>query len=131
MGRAVSPVTSYVAFEPGTRPSTIGLERMGLGGLGTSGFGAGGGSMGGSVRTPPDPMLLVAAAAQRCVDRLHPPTGWSVRLTMESTFDEVVDVIVDDGSSSPLVTCLTDAVWAAELTDDFDLERETFTLTFH
>lgn len=130
MGRAVSPVTSYVAFEPGTRPSTIGLERFGVGGLGSVGYGSGGGSLGTRMRTPPDPMPLVAAAAQRCVERLHPPAGWSVRLTMESTYDEVVDVVVDDGSSSPLVTCLTDAVWAANLTDDFDLERETFTLTF-
>src|SRR5262249_40610652 len=29
MGRAVSPVTSYVAFEPGTRPSTDGFDDRG------------------------------------------------------------------------------------------------------
>lgn len=47
LGRAVSPVTSYLATEPGVRPSVIGLEEglvgtgsgFGMGGLGTSGKG--------------------------------------------------------------------------------------------
>src|SRR5262249_39068909 len=43
MGRAVSPVTSYVAFEPGTRPSTEGFDdRTRYGGIGMAGYGAGG-----------------------------------------------------------------------------------------
>jgi len=45
-GGAVSPVTSYLAIEPGVHPSTEGLDEMegvGFGGLGLIGHGAGGG----------------------------------------------------------------------------------------
>ncbi len=130
MGKAVSPVTSYVAFEPGTRPSTVGLERIG-GGLGSgSGAGMGYGAGVGTHRISPDPMALVADAAKRCVALHKPAAGWKVDLTMESTYDEVVDVIVDSGTG-PLAACLVEAVWAANLTPAYDLERETFTLSFH
>jgi len=50
LGRAVSPVTSYLAIEPGVRPSTIGLQQGRWrdsslwGGVGHGGFGADGGS---------------------------------------------------------------------------------------
>lgn len=130
MGRAVSPVTSYVAFEPGTRPSTVGLERTGSGfGVDSgSGMGRGAGVM--VHRVTPDPMALVADAAKQCVVTHKPPAGWKVDLTMESTYDEVVDVIVDSGTG-PLASCLVEAVWAADLTSAYDQARETFQLSFH
>jgi hypothetical protein len=61
-GRAVSPVTSYLAIEPGVRPSTDGLEpgeTFGAGGLGLRGMGpavagvpSGTGRCAGSTATP-------------------------------------------------------------------------------
>jgi hypothetical protein len=59
-GRAVSPVTSYLAIEPGVRPSRIGIVGRGEGSGTGAGFGAGSGRMGGG-RTPPN----LAAAAGR------------------------------------------------------------------
>ena len=44
-GKAVSPVTSYLAIEPGVRPSTIGID-WGMGGLGLIGVGESGGGIG-------------------------------------------------------------------------------------
>ena len=42
-GGAVSPVTSYLSIEPGTRPSTEGFgEEFGTGGPGLAGFGRSG-----------------------------------------------------------------------------------------
>ncbi|MEJ7597646.1 MAG: vWA domain-containing protein [Kofleriaceae bacterium] len=70
-GRAVSPVTSYVAFEPGTRPSTIGLDD--LTGLGRSGFGsAGGGALGYADGVRRDLRSLIDPAA--CLAK-HPQAG--------------------------------------------------------
>lgn len=131
MGKAVSPVTSYLATEPGVRPSTIGIEGRG------AGFGAGGGSLAprvalgsASTRKKPDPMALLGDAARRCVDKHRPAAGWRARLTMESTYDEVVDVIVDDGAALPVTPCLVEAVWALRLTAAFDRSRERFALEF-
>lgn len=132
MGKVVSPVTSYLATEPGVRPSTIGLERNSMG------LGAGRGGMAPSVRLgsvgtkriPPDPMKLVAAEARKCVDKHKPAAGWKARLTLESTYDEVVDVVIADGATLPVTSCLVEAVWAVRLTDEYKLSRETFTLAF-
>ena len=130
MGRAVSPVTSYLATEPGTRPSTIGLERESFGagagagaGMGTL-YGLGGG------RIPPDPMALLASAARACVATHRPPAGWATELALETTYDEVVDVVVGAGAGQPVTTCLVEAAWALALTPSYDRERETFTLRF-
>lgn len=131
LGRAVSPVTSYVAFEPGTRPSTIGLERTGVG------FGSGAGHGGlamrmanAVVRVAPDPMKLLTGAVRRCVETHQPAAGWSVALTMESTSDEVVDVVPGAGADSPIGVCLVEAVWALRLDASFDRARERFDLRF-
>jgi len=131
MGRAVSPVTSYVAFEPGTRPSTIGLhETTGSG----AGFGSANGSMygggGGRARIAPTPMDLVAEGARRCVEQHHPAPGWSVTLDLETTRDEVVDVIAGAGATLPIAACLVEATWAIRLTSSYDQEREHFPLVF-
>ncbi len=64
-GKAVSPVTSYLAVEPGVRPSTDGILR----GSG-SGFGAGGGrlsGLGGRFSPPPfDWKKLARRISKRC-----------------------------------------------------------------
>src|SRR5262249_18958979 len=61
-GQVVSPVTSYIAIEPGTRPSRVGL-RMEGGGSG-SGYGSGAGGLGGRMahgpKLRPDLRALVA-----------------------------------------------------------------------
>lgn len=130
LGRAVSPVTSYLAIEPGVRPSTIGipLELRGVGGFGQAGVGFGGG--GGSLRVRPDLMALVAPAARACVDRHRPAAGWQVRLEVETTRDEVADVVVGAGASLPVAACLVEAVWATRLDRRFSLDREDHALHF-
>jgi hypothetical protein len=130
MGRAVSPVTSYLAIEPGVRPSTAGIP-LELRGRSGSGFGAGGGSgyvRDGSFRRKPDLMALVADAAKACVAKHKPATGWTVTIDVETTKDEVVDVATT--SKLPIAPCLVEAVWAVRLDAQWDLEREEFTLEF-
>ncbi len=131
MGRAVSPVTSYVATEPGARPSTLGLIGRGAGGM-SGRHGVSPRVMMGSAsgRKPPDPLLLLEAAIKKCVATHKPAAGWSVRLGMESTYDEVVDVIVESGDKQPVAACLVEAVWALRLTAAYNLSREGFTLSF-
>jgi von Willebrand factor type A domain len=120
-GGAVSPVTSYLAIEPGVRPSTEGLEAAevgtwGAGGLGMSGFGSGGGGRGGSVFDP-DAYLRRALAGPwaKCGGT---PNSASVRL--ETTLDEVVDVpAVQFEGSADKARCLREAAWALGLPSAF------------
>jgi len=131
MGKAVSPVTSYLAVEPGTRPSTIGLpvERQSRSGYGV-GSGAGG-MRGRGNRVAPDLMALLAPAVKRCVASTKPPAGWAVALTVETTLDEVVDVMVRAGKDQPIARCLEEAVWALRLDGRFDQPHDTFELALH
>ncbi|MBL0219494.1 MAG: proprotein convertase P-domain-containing protein [Myxococcales bacterium] len=123
--RAVSPVTSYVAAEPGVRPSTDGLTDANLyGGLlgneagemnGGFGFGA----------NRPKPNLATLIDTRPCL-RAHPQAGpWRVTLGVETTHEEVVDVTTKDGS--PLAACLVEAAWSLRLeASAFTLPREQF-----
>lgn len=125
MGRAVSPVTSYVAAEPGTRPSTIGLgdmigEAYGAGGLGLSGQGHGGGG----VAFHPDLRALIDV--KPCVRAHRPAAPWQVTLAVETTRDEIVDVRVEQGGNQPIAACLVEAVWAVRLDGTFDRPRQRF-----
>ena len=124
-GRAVSPVTSYVAFEPGTRPSTIGLEEGGSFGFGRSGFGPGGGGSGEGTGPKPDLRALIDTRA--CLAAHPQPGAWTVTLAVETTRREIVDVT----ASTPgrLAACLVETVWALELPSGFTRERETFRVT--
>lgn len=125
MGKAVSPVTSYLAIEPGVRPSTIGLDRHGIG----SGRGSASPRvmMGAAskLRKVPDPRTLLTAAVARCVAAHKPPAGWRVRIQLDTTYDEVVDVTAP-GPAQPITPCLVEAVWALRLTPDYDRAREAF-----
>ena len=122
-GRAVSPVTSYVAAEPGARPSVIGVQ---TGGFGTLGRGSGGGGSGygsGRGRAYVDFRQLIETAS--CVASVRPTATWEVTLTVETTKDVVVDVEL--GQPSAMATCLAEITWAIRLDKNrFELERESF-----
>ncbi len=122
-GGAVSPVTSYLAIEPGVRPSTEGLEwndgAIGIGSLGLIGKGAGGGR--GSRR--PDNNFLgffqraLASTWRACGGRGAGPT-----IVIETTRREVAD-IPELRASAPLTPtarqCLVEAAWALDLPREF------------
>jgi subtilisin-like proprotein convertase family protein len=108
-GRVVSPVTSYLAIEPGVRPSFAGLDRMSGMGMGGRGFGAGGMSGGGHSVSSQD---LLDGAWRRCDgERLktHPIT-----ITVHTTRREIVDV-ESAQRAEPLVQCLIEEIWALAL----------------
>jgi hypothetical protein len=120
-------VTSYLAIEPGVRPSKIGLPHGGGTGWGTIGtgrygtLGVGGVSRGG--RPQPDLQSLIDTKA--CIKTHRPATGWGVKLWIETTHDEIVDVQLQNGSG-PLAACLVEAAWAVRLDHRFDMQREVF-----
>jgi hypothetical protein len=122
-GGAVSPMTSYLAIEPGVRPSTEGLE-WGSGGLGLMGIGAGGGGIGSGIglgKFVPDRNKILreklAAVAKTCG-----ATEGHVRL--ETTWREIV---VADVTADPVKkTCLTDGVFDLELPVEFDQSWASF-----
>jgi hypothetical protein len=49
---------------------------------------------------------------------------------LETTYDEVVDVVVGAGAAQPIGACLVEAVWALSLTSAFYEERKTYPLDF-
>lgn len=129
-GGAVSPVTSYLAIEPGVRPSTEGIEY-------TSGTGFGFGAAAPKVRmgatkvyAPPfdhhawlDEKL--SAAWRACGGRGSASVGF------ETTLAEVV--LVDEArglSYRDLVAdrCLEEAVWDLDLPDRFESPHEGWQL---
>ncbi len=125
IGKAVSPVTSYLAIEPGVRPSTIGLELTGIG-SGGGGFGAGFGRGAiGTLRKPP-PFDIAAALADdvdACVKAHAPGSGWSAKLVLSLTYEEIVDVGAPAGAFG---ACLADAAWKVMLPAvEFVRERDT------
>ncbi len=126
LGRAVSPVTSYVAFEPGTRPSTIGLPGYGTGS--GSGYGDGMGAMQGrAIHSPPDLGAMIDPAA--CVAQVKPAATWHVELDVDTTKDEIVDVTITGGDAA-MARCLVETVWAVRLDNRFDQDHESFHVRF-
>src|SRR4029079_17666362 len=127
-GGAVSPVTSYLAVEPGVRPSTRGIAlaetgsgygsgegQIGLGNLGT--FGRGGAAF--------DAIAwlrhALEAARQKCGFADRP-----VSVTIETTLEEIVDVPAMNADGRGDRACLVDAVWSLELPAGFTAEHETY-----
>lgn len=127
MGRAVSPVTSYVAAEPGTRPSPIGLDRgygtIGSGRYGTIGHGSG---MGMGMGVPPiDWERLIDSAA--CLASEKPSAPWTITLEVETTVMEVVDVRAK--TPGRMAACLAEVAWQLKLpADRFDDLHHTYTV---
>ena len=126
-GRAVSPVTSYVASEPGTRPSTIGLDDSLFGGLLGNEAGEMNGGFGfGRARTPPNLASLIDTAP--CLAAHPQAKPWEVTLEVEVTRDEIVDV--GTATKGPLAACLVETAWALTLDPlVFALDRQQFTVT--
>ncbi len=123
--RAVSPMTSYVAAEPGTRPSTEGLidSILGDGLIGNEageingGFGLGRGRQ--------KPNLATMIDTRPCLAKFPQRDGWEVELAVETTREEVVDVSTDE--KSPFAACLVETAWSLRLDATvFDLDREQF-----
>ncbi len=133
-GGAVSPVTSYLAVEPGVRPSTEGLELVESGvGDGSMGVGEGGGGIGslgtvghgGGSPFDPDAALsaVVAEAMRACGAR-----ATRAEVHIETTVDEIVDISAATLTpAKPKVAhCVTEKVWDARLPDGFDTDHESY-----
>ncbi len=131
-GGAVSPVTSYLAIEPGVRPSTEGLDWG-------SGTGTGFGSGVGRVRMAASSVSGMAQALDRqqwLRDQIS--IGWlacggtadSAHVSLESTRDEVVDVTKTEiGKTDPVLErCLQQAVWDLVLPAQFTEEWNTWSV---
>ena len=127
-GNVVSPVTSFLAIEPGVRPSVDGLEQMGSG----MGLGSARGlrlRSGHAVGSRFDLSAELHASALPCKNANPPPAQWTLVLAVETTSDEIVDVIVvprneaHDAPStrqsglSKLDQCVIEAVWDYEIPD--------------
>ena len=119
-GRAVSPVTSYLAIEPGVRPSTAGLDHGGLGlrgaGSGGAGYGAGGLGLGARHKRldPFGPVVRQCAQA-------HARQAGAV--SVELTRHEIVDV---RGPTNPYADCVVEGIWALALpSSHFRATRDT------
>jgi hypothetical protein len=131
-GRAVSPVTSYLAIEPGVRPSTEGLDWSNTG----QGFGSGSGRLGGSHRTKP-PRIRGFDPASFLRRALEP--GWqacggagrAATVTIETTLQEVVDVPSSrvEGGTAAFDQCLAEAAWALDLPAEFDFAWSSYTIS--
>lgn len=128
-GRAVSPVTSYLAIEPGVRPSTDGLERLGQ--LG-HGVGAPRVRMGGTMVSGRAPYLdLQAFLTERLGLEYQRCGGGAVNASveLETTRNEIVRVDFwsrDEPPDGPLGTCVAEAAWALQLPEAFSEDWATF-----
>jgi hypothetical protein len=128
-GRAVSPVTSYLAIEPGVRRSFEGLEEAEAG-FGASGFGMAGGSAGGRA-----PSIRMGGRIDRGAwlrERLGKAAAACKALTekidvrLETTGWEIVDVeITLSPADVTKHACLIEQVWALHLPAAFDERRAT------
>lgn len=123
-GGAVSPVTSYLAIEPGVRPSTEGLdwvtgeggggrgEGIGLGSIGTIGHGSG---------LAPDRERFLRDALEQAFQRC-PAGAKTATVSLETTSDEVVDVPAVQLGGAPdaaVIKCLEEAAWELTLPGSF------------
>jgi hypothetical protein len=116
-GRAVSPVTSYLAIEPGVRPSTEGLDE-GEGGLGMMASRSVGSSISCNAGLSPfDHQAWLKAAI---VDAWRTCAGRDgVRVTLETTRAEIVEVDARGSDQAAALSCLREAIWSLELPEPF------------
>jgi Mg-chelatase subunit ChlD len=130
-GRAVSPVTSYLAIEPGVRPSTEGLDWGSGQGFG-SGFGRASHRI--QVRAGRTPEFdhqgflksALAAAWSSCGGGGRPVT-----VTLETTRAEIVDVpsVRSEGNANAAaLACLEKATWDLLLPREFRSDWTSFTI---
>jgi hypothetical protein len=118
-GEAVSPVTSYLAIEPGVRPSTEGLEHetsaSGGGGIGLIGRGSGGGGVHHGALPAFDKQAWLEAELRegwtRCGGR-----GLSAQVDLETQSVEILDVALTTASTdAPLRACMEQVTWSIAL----------------
>jgi hypothetical protein len=127
-GRAVSPVTSYLAIEPGVRPSTEGLED----GHGSGGGGTGEGTMGlGSFSSigkgggwDPEKLLREMLGHARGACRAAKA---KVTARIETTYREIVDVPEVEVEGEGDAACIREAIWSWALPGEFSDERADYT----
>jgi len=129
-GRAVSPVTSYLAIEPGVRPSTEGIDnRMAHAPDVIAGSA--------DVRGQPEPPRLdrqkfleeeLGRAWRQCGRERRAST-----VVLETTVAEVVDVpaISVTGTDAALSRCLEEAAWDLDLPPDFNQPWARWTVQLH
>lgn len=110
----VSPVTSFLAVEPGVRPSTVGIAR-GLSGRGMGGGGTGFGRMGTIERKLKALNELLRDGVDDCAAQLKMTGSWAIELDVETTLNEVVDVRVTMASAPSLSACVVERVWATRI----------------
>jgi hypothetical protein len=121
-GRAVSPVTSYLAIEPGVRPSTEGLETWETGGLGLIGTGGGGSGIGiglGHARPSFNKQgwleIELRDGWARCGGR-----NIAATVALETQTAEVLEVVVTQANAdAKLQSCMEQVVWSVELLREF------------
>jgi hypothetical protein len=132
LGGAVSPVTSYLAIEPGVRPSNEGLDWGTVGhadgiGLG-QGFGNGHGRMAGSgTRRTVDKNAWLRAQLLSAM-RMCSPSSRAVTATLEATLDEIVDVgpvELSPSHDAKNESCVREELWkitlpSATFSDSFE-----------
>lgn len=126
-GRAVSPVTSYLAIEPGVRPSTEGLlegegmgSSFGVGGIGLSGRGGGGGGAGTGFDAQDVLEDAVRTAAEQC-------GAARVDARLETTLAEIVDVTAASVPGDTVASdCVREAIWGLELPSEFSADHASW-----
>jgi hypothetical protein len=121
-GGVVSPVTSYLAIEPGVRPSTEGLDwdgSIGLGGVGLVGRGGGGGT-GGGISSRFDPNRWLQTQLRGALERCSTPMARATA-NLETTRAEIADVgaVTVEGADPTTHDCVLDELWAIELHPEF------------
>jgi len=108
-GRVVSPVTSYLAIEPGVRPSTIGLESQSM--SGGVGFGSGSGSGGFATHGTPMNWGPITAKVKRACAK-HGKGHVEANLSLQS--HEIADISLGtDLANKALGTCVAETLWSA------------------
>ncbi len=110
---AVSPVTSYLAIEPGVRPSTIGLEESASAFGSGSAFGVSGGISCGSPSIPTiDWSAIERRATAAC--QVHHTKDDALELIVDTNDDEIADVR-SDKALDVFGTCVVEQIWKERL----------------
>lgn len=136
-GGAVSPVTSYLAIEPGVRPSNEGLDWGTIGhgsGTGTgSGFGSGHGRLGSSrVRPTFDKQAWLRGQLEKAAKHCGVvPTGSTrtISAKLETTTIEIVDIggiATAPVRDAKIESCVSEEMWSVVLPPQFESERDDF-----
>lgn len=137
-GKVVSPVTSYLAIEPGVRPSTDGIDEADGVGEGGGGFGTGIGlgtigsisHCGGSSMFDNQKFLdkALGAALSAC----NVSATSTAHAIMESTLAEVAavrNVVLGPRRDAKIEACVTEQLWGVVLPSMFDTSHSEWTLS--